>query len=73
VYSIRSRTPRYKQVASLREVVLIADDRREVEVVRREADGSWSRHVTGDGARARLDSLDCELAVAAIYDDPLGS
>jgi Uma2 family endonuclease len=39
----------YKQVESLREVMLVAHDRHEVEVVRREDDGSWSRHIARDG------------------------
>ena len=61
-----------KQIESLREVMLVAHDRREVEIVRREGDGSWSRHVTSDGAVARLESLDCDLPVAEIYRNPLG-
>jgi hypothetical protein len=36
----------YKTIGSLDEVVFVADDRREVEIVRRERDGSWSRHVS---------------------------
>jgi Uma2 family endonuclease len=61
----------YKQIPSLEEVVLVAHDRREVEVVRRESDGSWSRHVAGDGQTVVLASLGCEITVAEIYEDPL--
>jgi Uma2 family endonuclease len=61
----------YKLIPSLMEVVLVAHDRREVEVVRREADGSWSRHIARDGEVAALVALDCELPVAEIYRDPL--
>ncbi len=63
----------YKQIPSLEEVVLIAHDRREVEVVRREPDGSWSRQIAGDDDRVRLTSLGCELAVSEIYRDPLAA
>ena len=63
----------YKQIESLEEVVLVAHDRREVEVVRREDDGSWSRHIARDGESVRLASIDCELPVAEIYRDPLAS
>lgn len=63
----------YKQISSLEEVVLVAHDRREVEVVRRELDGSWSRHIARDGESVRLISIDCEIPVAAIYRDPLTS
>jgi len=33
----------YKQIPSLEEVLLVAHDRQEVEIVRREPDGTWSR------------------------------
>ena len=61
----------YKTIPSLKEVVFVAHDRREVEVVRRERDGSWSRHVATMGQSAKLASLHCELSVAAVYHDPL--
>lgn len=61
----------YQQIPSLHEVLFVAHDRREVEVVRREADGSWSRHVAVAGACARLASLGCDLLVDEIYRDPL--
>jgi Uma2 family endonuclease len=61
----------YKQIESLMEVVLVAHDRAEVEVVRREADGSWSRHIASGGELVRLESLDCEIPVSAIYSNPL--
>lgn len=61
----------YKKISSLKEVVFVAHDRREIEVVRRERDGSWSRHVATDGQRVRLSSLGCELSVADVYRDPL--
>jgi Uma2 family endonuclease len=61
----------YKQIPSLQEVLLVAHDRREVEVVRREADGSWSRHIARPSEAARLLSIGCELPVSEIYRDPL--
>jgi len=63
----------YKTVPSLEEVVFVAHDRREIEVVRREKDGSWSRHVSSDGDEARLASLQCTLSVAEVYRDPLAT
>jgi Uma2 family endonuclease len=63
----------YKQIPSLLEVVLVAHDRPEVEVVRREADGSWSRHIARESGAVRLESIACELLVAEIYLDPLAS
>lgn len=63
----------YKQIPRLEEVLLVAHDRREVEVVRREKDGSWSRHIATTGGSATLTSLLCELSVEEIYRDPLGA
>jgi Uma2 family endonuclease len=71
-YDRGDKLGQYKQIPSLLEVVLVAHDRREVEIVRRELDGSWSRHIAGAGGLARIASLDCDLAVDAIYHDPLG-
>jgi Uma2 family endonuclease len=61
----------YKQIPSVEEVVLVAHDRREVEVVRRERDGSWSRRIARDGDVVRLSAVRSELPVAEIYRDPL--
>lgn len=61
----------YKTIDSLAEVVFIAHDRREVEVVRRESDGSWSRHIFSEGGSAQLASLGCELPLDEIYRNPL--
>jgi Uma2 family endonuclease len=61
----------YKTIESVREVVLVAHDRHEIEIVRREADGSWSREIAGKGGTVRLASVGCELPVEEIYRDPL--
>src|ERR1051325_1395652 len=63
----------YKQIESLTEVMLVAHDRTEVEVVRREADGSWSRHIARGGDVVQLTSLGCDMPVAEIYSNPLSS
>jgi Uma2 family endonuclease len=61
----------YKKIPSLQEVVLVAHDRREIEIVRREADGSWSREIARDGEVVRLRSIECELPVREVYRDLL--
>ena len=63
----------YKQIPSLAEVMLVAHDRREVEVVRREPDGGWSREIVREGSVARLRSIECDLPVDEIYRDPLSA
>ncbi len=49
----------------------ISGHKHEVEIVRREDDGSWSRHsVSGQGV-VHSAVLDVELPLAEIYRDPL--
>lgn len=72
-YDRGERLEHYKAIASLEEVVLVAHDREEIETVRREADGSWSRHIASALGVVELTSLGVELAVADVYRDPLGT
>jgi Uma2 family endonuclease len=71
-YDRREKLSHYQKISSLDEIVLIAHDRHEIEVVRRETDGTWSRHLAGDGQAARLTSVECDLPVAEVYRNPLG-
>ena len=72
-YDRGEKLSHYQTIQGLQEVVLVAHDRNEIEVVRREADGTWSRHVAGSGQTARLTSIACDLVVAEVYRDPLAS
>ena len=72
-YDRGEKLAHYKQIPSLDEVVFVAHERREIEVVRREPDGSWSRHIARDGEVARLTSIACELPVTEVYRDPLAA
>ena len=63
----------YKLIPSVQEVMFVAHDRREIEVVQREADGTWSRRITRDGEKVVLASVACEVLVSEIYRDPLGA
>jgi Uma2 family endonuclease len=58
----------YKRMASLRQYVLVAQDRREVEVWTREADDAWSRRVFGEGDAAALESVGASLDVSSLYE-----
>lgn len=60
----------YKRVPGLEEIVLIAHDARRVEIWRRVA-GGWALDVTQGEGTARLESLDCDLPLSEVYDDPL--
>jgi Uma2 family endonuclease len=72
-YDRGEKLSHYQTIPSLEEVVLVAHDRQEIEVERRESDGTWSRHITHAGQSARLTSIGCDLAVAEVYRDPLAA
>lgn len=57
----------YQQLDSLCEYVLVAQDRRHVELWRREAD-AWVCTTHGPDARVSLPSIAFELTVAELYD-----
>jgi hypothetical protein len=68
----RVYSPDLRIRVSVQEVMFVAHDRREIEVVQREVDGTWSRRITRDGETVVLASIDCEVSVSEIYRDPLG-
>src|SRR5204862_400632 len=59
----------YQTIESLKEYVLIAQDRPRVEVYTRQAADAWlERVVTGLTGTARLESVDVALALAELYE-----
>lgn len=58
----------YQQIPALREVLLVAHDRHEVEIWRRAGDG-WEREVVGAGGTVELGSIGCRLEVGSLYRD----
>jgi len=70
-YDRGDKLRQYQQIPALDELVLVAHDRREIEIIRREADGSWSRRLVRDGETAMLTSIACALPVDEVYRDPL--
>ncbi|MBX5483336.1 MAG: Uma2 family endonuclease [Myxococcaceae bacterium] len=59
----------YRQIPSLKEYVLISHREKLVEVFRCEDTGRWTRTEARTHARARLDSVGCELDVDRLYRD----
>jgi Uma2 family endonuclease len=57
----------YRQVAALRDYVLVESARRLVEVWRRGEDGAWTTRAYGPGETVALPSLGLGLAVDALY------
>ncbi|HEV7214364.1 MAG TPA: Uma2 family endonuclease [Chloroflexota bacterium] len=59
----------YKQVASLREYVLVESRRREVEVWRRDEPGSWRRTTYAPGENVVLSSVSPTVSMDVLYED----
>jgi Uma2 family endonuclease len=70
-YDRGDKLENYKRIPSLREVVLVSHREALVEVIRREGDGTWTRHEARRGEVARLECLGCEMAVDEVFRDPL--
>jgi Uma2 family endonuclease len=68
-YDRGEKFERYKSIETLRDYVLVAQDRPRLEHFSRQPDGTWS-HTELDGADAALtlDSVNCRVALADIYD-----
>ena len=59
----------YRRVPSLREYLLVAQDRVSVELYTPSDHGRWLLSVYEDlGTQVHLPSIDCELSLAEIYD-----
>lgn len=63
----REKRANYQKVPSLREIVLVSQGRRQVEIYRREG-GGWVADVITEGA-VMLASLDLTLPIEAVYQD----
>ncbi|CAN5847895.1 Uma2 family endonuclease [soil metagenome] len=62
----------YQRISSLRDYLLVSQDRVQVERYERQADGSWLYRVLDDPeAELRLDSIGCTLALNDIYENVL--
>jgi Uma2 family endonuclease len=66
-YDRGEKLEHYRQIPALRECVLVAHDRRLIEVWRRKADNAWSHAVAETGA-LDLASIGCRLEVEPLYD-----
>lgn len=69
-YDRGEKLAHYKRIPSLREVVLVAQDERRLELWRREGE-HWTVELARGDEVARLSSIDCTLPLMEIYLDPL--
>lgn len=68
-YDRGEKFDKYRQLASLREYVLIDSRRRRVDVFAREGDGSWRMTFYRGDDIVRFESLGAEIPVGALYED----
>ncbi len=71
-YDRGEKLSHYKQVPSLREIVLVAQEERRIELWRREVD-YWALTVARGDEVALIASLDCPLPLADVYRNPFSS
>ena len=68
-YNRGEKAAAYRQLASLQEYLLIAQDRPHVEQYTRQPDGRWLLTEADNlAAVLRLPSIQCDLALADVYD-----
>ena len=68
----REKLLAYRTLASLREYVLIAQDKRQIDVYRRAPDGAndvWLLESLGEGDLLQLESIGVGMSMAEVYED----
>lgn len=66
-YDRGEKREQYQRLATLREYVLIAQERRRVEVFSRPAGGEWQHRVFAGGETVELPSIACRFSVDELY------
>lgn len=72
MYDRGDKLEHYKQLESLRQIVLVASRGRAIEVWSRDAELGWSRTAVGPGEIAQLTSIEATLDVDEVYDAAAG-
>ncbi len=68
-YDRGEKLEHYKRIPTLRACLLVAHDRRELELWSRDDDGAWARALVGIGERLELVAVGVCLDVDALYAD----
>lgn len=61
----------YRHLASIKEYVLVSQDKMQLEIFRREEDG-WQVETCGHGDNVNLKSVNLTLPITVIYEDVMG-
>jgi len=68
-YDRGEKFTRYRTIETLRDYVLVAQDRPLVEHFSRQPDGTWTRsEVSGEGGVLTLAPIDCRVSLADVYE-----
>ncbi len=70
-YDLGDKLVHYKQIPALREVLFVDPSDQSVSVMRRDTEGSWTTHRAARTESIELQSIECRLAVDAVFRDPL--
>ena len=65
----REKLLNYQKLDTLREYVLVSQDKVKVEVYRKDAQGNWSLIILGKDDELHLDSIGATLTMSEIYED----
>jgi Uma2 family endonuclease len=68
-YDLGEKFEHYRRIPSLRAVVYVWQDHRQIEVRARTAGDDWKVEIVGAGAVAAIEPLDCSLDVDALFAD----
>ena len=72
-YDRGAKAAHYRQLPSLRELMLVSLSEPRIELQRRNEGGIWELHDARPGSRLRLASVDVDLDVSAVFENPLPS
>ena len=68
-FDLTTKVAQYREVESIRAILLVSTETTQVELHERAADGAWAqRRIAEPDADVRLDCLDVTLTMAAIYE-----
>jgi Uma2 family endonuclease len=70
-YDRGEKLEHYKRILSLSSIVLVAHDRRELEIWTRQEGDVWGRALFVSGQLGDLSAIRCKLDVDAVYDEAL--
>jgi Uma2 family endonuclease len=68
-FDLGEKFEHYKQIPSLRAVIYVWQDRRQIEVRDRTPDGGWQVRTAAQGQEALIEALDCRIDVETLYAD----